>query len=106
MIRRPPRSTLFPYTTLSRSHKTGKPRKFARNLLHPLLDQKPAEADTAQAALAVGDRIEHRRVRAFGRKRVAVIAEDRRDRSRNAVGERNLDEDQRLVIERRMEERV
>src|SRR3712207_8666713 len=27
MIRRPPRSTLFPYTTLFRSHKLGAPRK-------------------------------------------------------------------------------
>src|SRR3989442_11919192 len=26
MIRRPPRSTLFPYTTLFRSHKPGQPR--------------------------------------------------------------------------------
>src|SRR5438132_2642496 len=26
MIRRPPRSTLFPYTTLFRSHKRGRPR--------------------------------------------------------------------------------
>src|SRR5438067_8270162 len=30
MIRRPPRSTLFPYTTLFRSHDTGPPRRPAR----------------------------------------------------------------------------
>src|SRR2546430_13734737 len=33
MIRRPPRSTLFPYTTLFRSH-TGKPRAAASRSCH------------------------------------------------------------------------
>src|SRR5256885_11944475 len=40
MIRRPPRSTLFPYTTLFRSRATARPRPFRRNrleLCHPPL---------------------------------------------------------------------
>src|SRR2546422_8009231 len=32
MIRRPPRSTLFPYTTLFRSHPTWSPKRRARRL--------------------------------------------------------------------------
>src|SRR3989442_11862927 len=32
MIRRPPRSTLFPYTTLFRSHRSRSPRRRARRL--------------------------------------------------------------------------
>src|SRR2546430_12546810 len=34
MIRRPPRSTLFPYTTLFRSDVRGQPRAGARGLSH------------------------------------------------------------------------
>src|SRR2546429_5660444 len=35
MIRRPPRSTLFPYTTLFRSDTPGKVRALAGKALHP-----------------------------------------------------------------------
>src|SRR2546427_12613135 len=35
MIRRPPRSTLFPYTTLFRSSNDGRPTKVEGNSLHP-----------------------------------------------------------------------
>src|SRR5215469_15310726 len=38
MIRRPPRSTLFPYTTLFRSHRIGRLRK--EHLCQPLDDSK------------------------------------------------------------------
>src|SRR5205814_4847624 len=38
MIRRPPRSTLFPYTTLFRSHRSERPPS-------ALLDCRPGEAD-------------------------------------------------------------
>src|SRR3712207_7701916 len=34
MIRRPPRSTLFPYTTLFRSKQSGAPATFVRRHLH------------------------------------------------------------------------
>src|SRR2546427_7753889 len=33
MIRRPPRSTLFPYTTLFRSHRAHRPRRRRQHLL-------------------------------------------------------------------------
>src|SRR2546422_6831489 len=40
MIRRPPRSTLFPYTTLFRSHRAGPVHQIAgRHLLRPLTDE-------------------------------------------------------------------
>ena len=42
------------------------PRNLARNLLDHLLDQEVAERDAGQPALAVGDRIEHRRRGAIG----------------------------------------
>src|SRR5256885_5364881 len=35
MIRRPPRSTLFPYTTLFRSLRLGVPREFFWEPIHP-----------------------------------------------------------------------
>src|SRR2546422_5834859 len=49
MIRRPPRSTLFPYTTLFRSsargHRTDKCARIARMSLHanPVTQDRPAE---------------------------------------------------------------
>src|SRR2546430_16723203 len=43
MIRRPPRSTLFPYTTLFRSCPAGQPRAAVPTLLLPL--RLPASAD-------------------------------------------------------------
>src|SRR3712207_7385464 len=36
MIRRPPRSTLFPYTTLFRSGRSGPPASAAHEVLEPL----------------------------------------------------------------------
>src|SRR2546426_8724231 len=45
MIRRPPRSTLFPYTTLFRSARPAQPGEFTRRaLLHGKLDLLQAEA--------------------------------------------------------------
>src|SRR5258708_27251770 len=35
MIRRPPRSTLFPYTTLFRSHLSGLVRRASQGIAHP-----------------------------------------------------------------------
>src|SRR2546426_9692223 len=37
MIRRPPRSTLFPYTTLFRSRRFGRCRRISHRVLHGLL---------------------------------------------------------------------
>src|SRR2546425_9602596 len=51
MIRRPPRSTLFPYTTLFRSHKAGVVRRLDRGIApqeHPI--QPPLHDAIAAAA--------------------------------------------------------
>src|SRR5256885_10192763 len=65
MIRRPPRSTLFPYTTLFRSARNGRqrgemaqPGELARQRLHHMLDQRVAKAHAAQAGLGVADGVE------------------------------------------------
>ena len=82
-------------------------RILARNLLDHLLDQEVAERDAGKPALAVGDRIEHRRRRPCPAssasrcsRRIGPIA------SGNLARQRDLDEDQRLVDQRRMEEGV
>src|SRR3712207_7326411 len=55
MIRRPPRSTLFPYTTLFRSHERRRLRQLVgvgaeHHVLHPRADvrREPAEPDRAE----------------------------------------------------------
>src|SRR3712207_8821472 len=59
MIRRPPRSTLFPYTTLFRSrHLLGRPRLPA-NLGRCLLHRRPRRAADLRRRLLL-DRPEHR----------------------------------------------
>src|SRR3712207_7021863 len=47
MIRRPPRSTLFPYTTLFRSHADGEPdaARRARDRPRPVLAERGRRAD-------------------------------------------------------------
>src|SRR2546427_4568682 len=42
MIRRPPRSTLFPYTTLFRSRRDGQPAAFTNQVLQHLERAEPA----------------------------------------------------------------
>ena len=78
----------------------------AADLLHHLLDQEVAERDPSEPALTVGDRIEHRRGRLAGFDRLAVYCEDWIDRAGNLAGQRDLDEDQRIVDQRRVEEGV
>src|SRR5690349_23999694 len=56
MIRRPPRSTLFPYTTLFRSHFHDVDRFFGR-LVHL---RAQGEADVAADEHAMAARFEHR----------------------------------------------
>src|SRR2546422_1684510 len=55
MIRRPPRSTLFPYTTLFRSHDRliGEPHQFCSQGIHDLVHGTAPEIRAADAA---GDR--------------------------------------------------
>src|SRR3712207_7825245 len=52
MIRRPPRSTLFPYTTLFRSRAAGGPRR-AAHVVHVGLGEEHADARAAGAGAAV-----------------------------------------------------
>src|SRR2546430_11871455 len=61
MIRRPPRSTLFPYTTLFRSDRDGhERRRFVRGVAehHPLVPRPPpvhAQRDVARLAVDGGE---------------------------------------------------
>src|SRR5688572_31939424 len=65
MIRRPPRSTLFPYTTLFRSLdrarawllREGRPRRDARD--HPRLDAGHARPDGRQVSIRLDRSEEH-----------------------------------------------
>src|SRR5438309_6719836 len=57
MIRRPPRSTLFPYTTLFRSHRGGLPGKvFDRKFIACRYDGRAAESARAGVELQKGVR--------------------------------------------------
>src|SRR5256885_12315822 len=60
MIRRPPRSTLFPYTTLFRSHAIGN--------AHPLLEPRDVHAERIQQASSTAQR-------RASRGRIAALAE-------------------------------
>src|SRR3712207_7363403 len=58
MIRRPPRSTLFPYTTLFRSHARffdGTPQSFFQRDLRLPAQQLPGEGDVGLADLRIVD---------------------------------------------------
>ena len=79
-------------------------RHLAAEVLDHLLDQEVAEGDAGQPLLAVRDRVEDRGRRLAGVGVPAFVGEDRVDRRRDGGGERHLDEDQRLVEERRVEE--
>src|SRR3712207_7128410 len=66
MIRRPPRSTLFPYTTLFRSDLAGRPQRDLAD--HRLLGRPDAQTDVAaavgpQALAGAGERDGRRRAR-------------------------------------------
>src|SRR5258707_10197663 len=61
MIRRPPRSTLFPYTTLFRSERASEPRRTTRRLFTPRVKRraKAPVSPLAGAALAITRSEEH-----------------------------------------------
>src|SRR5262249_36454969 len=81
-------------------------RDFTADLLDDLLDEKVTKGHPSKPALAVGDRIEHRRRRSLGFDPFALCRQNRIDRRRNAAGKRDFDEDQRFIGQRRMKERV
>src|SRR3712207_8591688 len=55
MIRRPPRSTLFPYTTLFRSQGPGRPRPGGRRAVRArVADARPAAGRVADAPADAG----------------------------------------------------
>src|SRR5260221_14685178 len=61
MIRRPPRSTLFPYTTLFRSQYASRPQQFRRMPLLPVR-RKPMNAVSDRNAVALPKRFEPRQL--------------------------------------------
>src|SRR3989449_4384616 len=62
MIRRPPRSTLFPYTTLFRSEKGDRPEGQADRRVHVVLQHQQAGAEAGErAAERRGDHEDARR---------------------------------------------
>ena len=76
----------------------------ARQIGGDLLDEKGPERHAFQTVLAVRDRIEDRRVRLIGGEDFAVFAQHLLDGFRNPAGQRDFDEDQRLVRQGGMEE--
>ena len=81
-------------------------RKLAAEIFCDLLDEKIAERDAAQAFLGVRNRVKDRAVGRSGIHYRRVEGEQRLHLGAHAVGERDLDEDHRLVGQRRMEKRV
>ena len=84
------------------------PRQLGLQFRHHLLDQEVAERHPPQPVLAVGDRVEDRRVRP-GLTRplgpfVAVAGEQGLHGGRQTLGQRHLDKDKRIARQRRMEE--
>src|SRR3546814_3836026 len=86
------------------SSDVGSSDLFGREKVGHPLDQKPAEADSDQASLRVGDGIEDRSVGIARLQHRGFRIEQRRDVVRHAVDQRHLDEDQRFVRHAWMEE--
>src|SRR6202011_4829771 len=76
------------------------PRQFLLQFLHHLLDEEVAERYATQSLLAVGDRIEDRRVRPGRPPQLSLLVGVRRqqrlDRDGEALYQRDLHENQRL----------
>ena len=85
-------------------HEGAQVRHRVLQILRHLLDQEGAEGDAGQALVAIGDRIEHRRLGVLRRQRRALRVEHRGDRGRDLRRQRHLDEDQRIVRDRGVEE--
>src|SRR2546430_13565218 len=99
MIRRPPRSTLFPYTTLFRSRSSGGRRERAgglalarRALVHQPLQRESGDADDDQRApgeVVVAGAIEHEASHPGAEERADLVAEE--DHALEGVGGREAE---------------
>src|SRR5690349_23233634 len=87
MIRRPPRSTLFPYTTLFRSGQAGRPGH-RRNPRHPEVRQRHLHPGPA-AALQGGDRKSTRLNSSHVEISYAVFCLKKKKKQKNKVRMRN-----------------
>src|SRR5258708_31937887 len=84
MIRRPPRSTLFPYTTLFRSRDDGHRGQVVEGVVEEALDLTGVEVDGHDAIRArgrehVGDETRGDRLATFGLPILARVAVERAD---------------------------
>ncbi len=68
-----------------------------------LLDQERAEGDARQPRLTVRDGIEHGDTRLIGQHGITIGRQNTLDRARDFLGQRDLDKDQWLVRDRRVE---
>src|SRR3712207_8898854 len=84
MIRRPPRSTLFPYTTLFRSAEHGRDHQVARHhRARHRIGQRPAVADARGAPIA--DEVKAERLEAVEQtRRLQVFGQDRKSTRLNS----------------------
>src|SRR2546427_12604465 len=117
MIRRPPRSTLFPYTTLFRSllrgHRADAPQRLDRELLQELLDSLRGNHGKAVGLLPAGGDLGEKLVRRHARRGgEAQLAADARLDALGDVGRERLapeilrDVEIRLVPRQRLHERL
>src|SRR3990167_5901892 len=81
-------------------------RKLLLQCLHHMLDERVAKAHAAQARLGVADRIEDGGGGLGDIAQRCRLVEQRRDAVGDAVHQRHLDEDQRLIGQARVEEAV
>src|SRR5260370_30889515 len=84
MIRRPPRSTLFPYTTLFRSHGEGKHFSAGADLSAVIDVSAPASVRRSRSWYRAFDRIEN------GRVPVVAVLQDRKSHTSELQSHLNL----------------
>src|SRR3989441_13161231 len=91
MIRRPPRSTLFPYTTLFRSRPARRSRASGRDHRQRAHGAGRDALTTAGTGVAIDDQLVERQVDRFGRAEgqteTAAVADQQIDRSEEHTSE-------------------
>src|SRR2546426_12788185 len=96
MIRRPPRSTLFPYTTLFRSHRGTPPRRLAHVDRHQLVRRRQIAFRGVEHRVeimdALGVMLEEQRGEAerVARSHLAVVGDVRLDRKSTRLNSSHL----------------